>query len=164
MLKSLSISVLTLAATPALAETGDIADRPGEEIIVSASRSGEGVEADKLGASVTVIAPDTLEARQTRIVSDVLRDVPGVAVNRIGAVGGQTQIRIRGTEANHVLVLIDGATPGPAHGVDVDADGNGTAKEQRMYQLIRQAGPIGDRTIQIEFLDPGIEGFAFTFG
>lgn len=108
MLKSISISVLTLAATPALAETGDIADRPGEEIIVSASRSGEGVEADKLGASVTVIAPETLEARQTRIVSDVLRDVPGVAVNRIGAVGGQTQIRIRGTEANHVLVLIDG--------------------------------------------------------
>ena len=108
MLKSISISVIALAATPAIAETGDSADRPGEEIIVSASRSGEGVEADKLGASVTVIDPQALEARQTRIVSDVLRDVPGIAVSRIGAVGGQTQVRIRGTEANQVLVLIDG--------------------------------------------------------
>ena len=109
MLKTISMSVIALAAaTPAFAETGDPAERPGDEIIVSASRSGEGIEADKLGASVTVIDAQTLEDRQTRIASDVLRDVPGVAVTRIGAVGGQTQIRIRGSESNHVLVLIDG--------------------------------------------------------
>ena len=103
---SISLIALTAAATPALAETTD--ERPDEAIIVSASRSGEGVEAGKLGASATVIDAAALEARQTRVVSDVLRDVPGLAVSRSGAIGGQTQVRVRGAEANHVLVLIDG--------------------------------------------------------
>jgi len=61
-------------------------------------------------------------------------------------------------------VLIDGKPPGAAHGADVDADGNGTAGEQRLYQLIRQPGSIGDREFEIQFLDPGVEAFAFTFG
>ena len=61
-------------------------------------------------------------------------------------------------------VLINGKPPGPAHGSDVDADGNGTAAEQRLYQLIRQPKPIADRTFEIEFLDPGVEVFSFTFG
>jgi thiol-disulfide isomerase/thioredoxin len=61
-------------------------------------------------------------------------------------------------------VLIEGKPPGAAHGVDVDAQGNGTLTEQRMYQLIRQPGSIGDRTFEIEFLDAGAEAFAFTFG
>jgi thiol-disulfide isomerase/thioredoxin len=61
-------------------------------------------------------------------------------------------------------VSIDGQPPGPAHGIDADADGNGTAAEQRLYQLIRQPRPIADRRFEIEFLDPGVEVFAFTFG
>jgi hypothetical protein len=61
-------------------------------------------------------------------------------------------------------VLIDGQPPGPAHGVDVDEQGNGTVSEQRMYQLIRQPKPIVDRQFEIEFLGPGAEVFAFTFG
>jgi thiol-disulfide isomerase/thioredoxin len=61
-------------------------------------------------------------------------------------------------------VLIDGQSPGAAHGLDVDAQGNGTMTEQRMYQLIRQPQPIADRQFEIEFLDPGAEAFAFTFG
>jgi thiol-disulfide isomerase/thioredoxin len=61
-------------------------------------------------------------------------------------------------------VLIDGQPPGAAHGVDVDAQGNGTAAEQRLYQLIRQPQPVADRLFEIEFLDPGLEAFAFTFG
>jgi hypothetical protein len=61
-------------------------------------------------------------------------------------------------------VRLDGEPPGPAHGVDVDEDGNGTADYQRMYQLIRQAAPIADRRFEIEFLDPGVEAFVFTFG
>jgi thiol-disulfide isomerase/thioredoxin len=61
-------------------------------------------------------------------------------------------------------VLIDGQPPEAAHGVDVDAQGNGTATEQRLYQLIRQPKPIVDRQFEIEFLDPGVEVFAFTFG
>jgi hypothetical protein len=61
-------------------------------------------------------------------------------------------------------VLIDGQPPGAAHGVDVDEAGFGTIAEPRMYQLIRQPKPITDRTFEIEFLDPGVEIFAFTFG
>jgi hypothetical protein len=61
-------------------------------------------------------------------------------------------------------VRLDGEPPGPAHGVDVDVDGNGTADYQRMYQLIRQPGPIVDRLFEIEFLDAGVEVFVFTFG
>ena len=61
-------------------------------------------------------------------------------------------------------VLIDGQQPGAAHGSDIDAQGNGTVREQRLYQLIRQSQPIVDRQFEIEFLDPGVEAFAFTFG
>jgi hypothetical protein len=61
-------------------------------------------------------------------------------------------------------VLVDGRPPGAAHGVDVDDQGNGTVVEQRLYQLIRQPKPIVDRRFEIEFLDAGVETFAFTFG
>ena len=61
-------------------------------------------------------------------------------------------------------VSVDGQAPGPAHGLDVDDSGSGTAVDQRLYQLIRQTGPIADRTFEIEFLDAGVEAFAFTFG
>jgi hypothetical protein len=61
-------------------------------------------------------------------------------------------------------VLIDGRPPGPARGVDVDEQGNGTVTEQRLYQLIRQPKPVADRQLEIEFLKPGVEVFAFTFG
>jgi thiol-disulfide isomerase/thioredoxin len=61
-------------------------------------------------------------------------------------------------------VLVDGQPPGAAHGIDVDDQGNGTASEQRLYQLIRQPKPIADRQFEIEFLDPGVEAFVFTFG
>jgi thiol-disulfide isomerase/thioredoxin len=61
-------------------------------------------------------------------------------------------------------VLLDGRPPGNAHGADVDEQGNGTATEQRMYQLIRQPKPIADRVFEIEFLDPGVEAYVFTFG
>jgi thiol-disulfide isomerase/thioredoxin len=61
-------------------------------------------------------------------------------------------------------VLLDGQAPGAAHGVDVDEQGAGTVAEQRMYQLIRQPAPVVDRLFEIEFLDPGVEAFAFTFG
>jgi thiol-disulfide isomerase/thioredoxin len=61
-------------------------------------------------------------------------------------------------------VSIDGASPASSRGTDVDEDGSGLLDEQRMYQLIRQQGPIDDRTFEIEFLDAGAEAFAFTFG
>jgi thiol-disulfide isomerase/thioredoxin len=61
-------------------------------------------------------------------------------------------------------VRIDGQPPVASHGTDVDEQGNGTASEQRLYQLIRQPKPITDRQFEIEFLSPGVEAFAFTFG
>ncbi|VWD01215.1 cytochrome c biogenesis protein DipZ [Burkholderia lata] len=61
-------------------------------------------------------------------------------------------------------VTIDGAAPGSAHGTDVDAQGYGTVTGQRLYQLVRQPGAIADRTFAIEFLDPGVNAYAFTFG
>ena len=61
-------------------------------------------------------------------------------------------------------VLIDGEPPDATHGTDVDEQGNGTVSEQRLYQLIRQPKPIADRLFEIEFLDSGVEAFAFTFG
>ena len=69
----------------------------------------------------------------------------------------------RGTSVRF-RVLIDGQPPGAAHGIDVDDKGNGTVSEQRLYQLIRQPKPIADRQFEIEFLDSGVEAFAFTFG
>ena len=61
-------------------------------------------------------------------------------------------------------VLMDGQPAGAAHGSDVDDQGNGTVSEPRLYQLIRQPRPIKDRQFEIQFLDPGVEAFAFTFG
>jgi thiol-disulfide isomerase/thioredoxin len=61
-------------------------------------------------------------------------------------------------------VRIDGQPPGAAHGVDLDAQGIGMVTEPRLYQLIRQAPPIMERRFEIEFLDPGVEALAFTFG
>ena len=61
-------------------------------------------------------------------------------------------------------LLIDGQPPGAAHGTDVDDQGNGTLTEPRLYQLLRQPGPITERTFEITFLDPGVQAYAFTFG
>ncbi len=61
-------------------------------------------------------------------------------------------------------VKIDDKAPGENHGVDTDANGNGTVVEHRLYQLIRQKNTIDDRTFEIQFLDPGVQAFAFTFG
>jgi len=61
-------------------------------------------------------------------------------------------------------VGIDGQPPGAAHGVDVDDQGNGTVTQPRLHQLIRQPGPVSDRTFEVTFLDPGVQAYAFTFG
>ncbi|MYN28621.1 cytochrome c biogenesis protein DipZ [Duganella levis] len=64
-------------------------------------------------------------------------------------------------------VTIDGVAPGQNHGTDVKADGSGIVDSQRLYQLVRQtgnAGDVGDHTFNIEFLDPGVQAYAFTFG
>ena len=74
----------------------------------------------------------------------------------MGPPAPRTAIRFR--------VLVDGQPPGAAHGNDVDGQGEGTVTEQRLYQLIRQHGPISDHTFEITFLDAGVQAYAFTFG
>ncbi len=61
-------------------------------------------------------------------------------------------------------VTVDGTPPGDDHGSDTGANGAGTIEGHRLYQLIRQKGTVEDRTFEIEFLDPGVQAFAFTFG
>ena len=74
----------------------------------------------------------------------------------MGPPGRGAEVRFR--------VLIDGKPPGDAHGTDVDAKGYGTARSQRLYQLVRQPGAIKDRLFEIEFFDSGVQAYAFTFG
>jgi hypothetical protein len=100
----------------------------------------------------------------------------GLVPVRLNEPGGSVSYQFRARDLHLVMgppvhqapvrfrVRLNGEPPGPAHGVDVDDDGNGIADYQRMYQLIRQPGPIDDRVFQIEFLDPGLEAFVFTFG
>ncbi len=64
----------------------------------------------------------------------------------------------------HFRVTVDGAAPGANHGSDIDANGQGVVTSQRLYQLVRQSGPVGDHTFEIRFLDPGVQAYAFTFG
>jgi vitamin B12 transporter len=104
ILVGLCIPCAGLAAAPASAQFDE---EPPERVVVTASLLGS-VRTDLLGSSATILSPVDLETRQIRIVSDALRDVPGAAVNRLGAVGQFTQIRLRGAEANHTLAMIDG--------------------------------------------------------
>jgi hypothetical protein len=66
--------------------------------------------------------------------------------------------------AGQLVGMAKAQPPGAAHGSDVDEQGNGTATQQRLYQLIRQTKPFTDRQFEIEFLNPDVEAIAFTFG
>ncbi len=90
--------------------------------------------------------------------------------------GGRVEMRFHARDLHLVLgpgpegapvrfrITVDGAAPGALAGVDVDAQGNGRVNEHRLYQLVRQPGEVRERSFAIEFLDPGVQAFAFTFG
>jgi len=61
-------------------------------------------------------------------------------------------------------VLLDGESPGPCHGVDIDEDGNGTLRDGRLYQLVRERDAVREQALQITFRTPGAEAYVFTFG
>ena len=94
----------------------------------------------------------------------------------VNQAGGQIAYRFHARDLHLVMgpaapgtsvrfnVRIDRQPPGVAHGADVDDEGNGTVAEQRLHQLIRQPGPVTDRTAEITFLDPGAQAYTFTFG
>lgn len=89
---------------------------------------------------------------------------------------GSISYRFRGRDLHLVLgpaadgkpvrfrVTLDGKAPGADHGVDIDANGDGTVSAQRLYQLVRQVAGDQERTFTITFLDPGVHAYAFTFG
>ena len=94
----------------------------------------------------------------------------------LNAPNGQITYRFHARDLNLILappsedwpvrfrVRLDGQLPHDAHGLDVDHDGNGVVSVPRLYQLIRQSAPINDRVFEIEFGDPGVSAFCFTFG
>ena len=94
----------------------------------------------------------------------------------LNAPGGSVTFRFHARDLNLVLTppasgapvrftaLLDGEPPRDAHGLDVNELGEGTLDGPRMYQLVRQHGPIGPRTFEITFLDPGVRAYVFTFG
>ena len=97
--------------------------------------------------------------------SAVLQTAPGKIVYRFHA--RDLHLVLGTTKENKPVrfkVTVDGTPPGEDHGADTDSNGLGTVQGHRLYQLIRQKGPVEDRTFEIEFLDPGVQTFAFTFG
>jgi thiol-disulfide isomerase/thioredoxin len=118
-------------------------------------------------------APSGLKLNQWTLTGDWTTREERAVANRAG---GRITYRFHARDVHLVMgpgthgaairfrVSVDGRPPGASHGVDVDADGNGTLDQPRMYQLIRQPEPIGDHQIEIEFLDAGAEVFVFTFG
>jgi hypothetical protein len=107
------------------------------------------LQGDWLMASQAAISNRTGARLRYRFHARDLHMVVGPAVRR-------STVRFR--------ISIDGEPLGLAHGLDTDGAGNGEITEQRMYQLVRQVQPIQDRTLEIEFLDAGVEAYSFTFG
>jgi hypothetical protein len=117
-------------------------------------------------------APAGLRLNHWALSGDWTMDDEATTLNEAG---GQIAYRFHARDLNLVMgppgpapvrfrVLIDGQPPGGAHGTDTDAEGNGTANGQRLYQLIRQPGPVTERTFEITFAGPGVQAFSFTFG
>ncbi len=115
-----------LLAVPAAVQAAEEAPAPAntvENLVVTAALDNRGVDRDLIGGSVSIITPDDIDQRGARLALDVLRDVPGIAVNRSGCIGCATEIRIRGAEANHTLVLVDGVNLANPVSREVDFSG-----------------------------------------
>jgi thiol-disulfide isomerase/thioredoxin len=127
----------------------------------------------KSDAEQTYTLPNHLDVNQWGLSGQWI-DHQQVAV--LQSPGGKITFRFHARDLHLVLgpgaagkpvrfrVTIDGQAPGENHGVDTDAQGNGTVTDHRLYQLVRQKGTIQDRTFVIEFQDPGVQAFSFTFG
>jgi thiol-disulfide isomerase/thioredoxin len=126
-----------------------------------------------LGRVHTYAVPARLQLNHWALSGDWTVEKPLVTLDKPG---GKIVYRFHARDLHLVMgpavrgssvrfrVLIDGQPPGAAHGGDVDESGNGTVTAQRLYQLVRQKETITDRQFEIEFLDPGVQAFAFTFG
>jgi thiol-disulfide isomerase/thioredoxin len=123
--------------------------------------------------SSSYAAPSALSLNQWSLVGDW---TVGGEFATLDAPSGGVRYRFHARDLHLVLgaaadgrpvrfrVTIDGVAPDADHGSDVDAEGWGTLREDRLYQLVRQSGPVRDRTFEIEFSEPGARAYAFTFG
>jgi thiol-disulfide isomerase/thioredoxin len=116
--------------------------------------------------------PDRLPLNHWALAGEWTTGLENVVLDEAG---GSIAFRFHARDAHLVLspgarepipfrVLLDGESPGPSQGVDVDKDGNGLLRDGRLYQLVRQHDGVRERTLEITFLEPGAEAYAFTFG
>lgn len=169
---ALDDELVHMAGTGATAPAADIERSP--ETYLGYARQQNLVSHVAIRQDVTAqySAPRALEPNQWALSGTWLVSAEAVVLQ---APGGAISYRFQGRDLHLVLgsrndkpvrfkVTLDGAAPGADHATDVDAQGNGVIREQRLYQLIRQSGSIAVRTFRIEFLDADAEAFAFTFG
>jgi thiol-disulfide isomerase/thioredoxin len=121
----------------------------------------------------TYDAPDRLKLNHWALSGDWTVEGRAAVLNRAD---GRIAFRFHARDVDLVIaprapvtsvpfrVLVDGEPPGEARGLDVDEEGRGRLSRPRLYQLIRERGPITDRTLEITFLAPGVEAYVFTFG
>ncbi len=119
------------------------------------------------------VAPDRLQLNQWALSGDWTIEGGASVLNEAG---GRIAFRFHARDVNLVMgppsrgaavpfrVLVDREPPGDAHGLDVDEQGHGTLIQARLYQLVREPGPVTERTFEITFLAAGVESYAFTFG
>ena len=127
----------------------------------------------KLDERHTYAVPDRLRLNEWALAGDWTVGRRAVVLDDVD---GEIAFRFHARDVNLVMgprergasvpfrVLVDGESPGDAHGLDVDQEGNGSVTQQRLYQLVREPGRIEDRTFEITFLEPGVEAYCFTFG
>jgi thiol-disulfide isomerase/thioredoxin len=135
-------------------------------------RTPETYLGDGRGERRTEEPPQSLRLNQWTLSGDWTIGRENVVLDQAG---GSISFRYHARDAHLVLspgarepipfrVRLDGEAPGPAHGVDVGEDGNGVLREGRLYQLVREPVQVGERTLEITFLEPGAEAYSFTFG
>jgi hypothetical protein len=144
------------------------------ETYLGYGRSGHFASPDgaAIGQSRSYDCPRHLRLNHWALAGDWTIGRESVALDRAG---GSIAFRFQARDAHLVLssgapepipfrVLLDADAPGRSHGVDVDEDGNGTLRDGRLYQLVRQPDTVAERTLEIAFSEPGAEAYVFTFG
>jgi hypothetical protein len=164
--------LVQVAGTGATAAAADMRRSPETYVGYARQENLATPEAVKKDMVAKYSAPRTLKTDQWALSGKWRVSAESATVK---SPGSAISYRFQGRDLHLVLgsphdkpvrfrVTLDGAAPGADHGADIDAQGNGVIREQRLYQLIRQSGNIATRTFRIEFLDGDAQAFAFTFG
>jgi len=172
--KDVDTSLVRVEGAGSLAD-GDWDDLRSPETYVGAARAENfaGPGGLTVGRKKVYATPEQLRLNQWALAGDWKVEREAATLERAN---GRIVFRFHARDLHLVLgpvknnkpvrfkVKLDGVAPGTDGGTDVAPDGTGTVQEHRLYQLIRQKGTVEDRTFEIEFLDPGVQAFAFTFG